>query len=91
MSLKPGAPDAAIPNDRERYRLAMVAYYATPEIFGWVGSDGPKPVPEKSSDGRECYREHGALKYLDDGLPVVPVTPVAPVMQPAKVEAPKRK
>ena len=76
--LKPMAPEPGVSGDQERYRKDMVSFYASPENWGWSGSMGPKPMPEKMPDGRMAYRERGVLKYLDTGEAVEIESPKAP-------------
>ena len=65
--LKPMAPQVGVEGDEERYRKDMVAFYANPEAWGWAGSHGPRPAPERTPDGRDTYHSHGVLKYLETG------------------------
>ena len=88
MSLKPMPPEPGVQGDAERYRKDMVAYYATPENWGWSDSEGVRPKPEKAPNGRDAYRERGVLKYLDTGLPVQ--APDPPSGQVAEPEPPRR-
>ena len=79
MSLKPMAPGKNNPADRERYRRDMAAYYANPEQWGWVGSQGPKPDPGKCSTCKgPTYLEHGEHHHLGDGIPASAKCKVAP-------------
>ena len=64
MPGKPGAPEAEVAGDEERYWRDMQAYYKDPS--GWGLTHPPFPIPPRCKCGRDGYTVHGVLKHLED-------------------------
>jgi hypothetical protein len=66
--LKPLQPQSTSPEERNRYRKDMVAFFADPRQWGWVESECAKPVPVPCEGcEKPTYPEHGKPMHLDDG------------------------